>query len=309
MKCPKCGYLGFDDRDRCKNCGYDFSLIGRQHDAGSGSVRPRPTTPGAPLEAGRADAHLTRGVRPGRATPDGGKPAGLDRRLVAQADGAPMDLPLFGDDPGAAMPPPRPPLSVRRPTPTTPRARTRVEASRAVELELDLEHPAPPRRSTPAGPAAEAADQPADQRTGGSANAPSAGVARRTAAAAVDLMFVALIDIMVLYFTLRLCGLRPDEIGVLPLVPLLAFLTIMNGGYVVLFTGTLGQTLGKMALDLRVVPQDCDTMDLPRALLRTGAGVLSVLPAGLGLLPAAFGTHRTLHDRLARTRVIHDPAQ
>ena len=26
MKCPKCGYLGFDDLERCRNCGYDFSL-------------------------------------------------------------------------------------------------------------------------------------------------------------------------------------------------------------------------------------------------------------------------------------------
>ena len=27
MKCPKCSYLGFDTVDRCKNCGYDFSLV------------------------------------------------------------------------------------------------------------------------------------------------------------------------------------------------------------------------------------------------------------------------------------------
>ena len=26
MKCPKCGYLGFESVDRCRNCGYDFSL-------------------------------------------------------------------------------------------------------------------------------------------------------------------------------------------------------------------------------------------------------------------------------------------
>ncbi len=26
MKCPKCGYLGFERVDRCRNCGYDFSL-------------------------------------------------------------------------------------------------------------------------------------------------------------------------------------------------------------------------------------------------------------------------------------------
>ena len=28
MKCPKCLYIGFETGDRCKNCGYDFSLLG-----------------------------------------------------------------------------------------------------------------------------------------------------------------------------------------------------------------------------------------------------------------------------------------
>ena len=27
MKCPKCDYLGFETGDRCKHCGYDFSLL------------------------------------------------------------------------------------------------------------------------------------------------------------------------------------------------------------------------------------------------------------------------------------------
>ena len=26
MKCPKCQYFSFDSGDRCRNCGYDFSL-------------------------------------------------------------------------------------------------------------------------------------------------------------------------------------------------------------------------------------------------------------------------------------------
>jgi uncharacterized RDD family membrane protein YckC len=34
MKCPKCDYLGFDTGERCRNCGYDFSLIA----AGAGSA-------------------------------------------------------------------------------------------------------------------------------------------------------------------------------------------------------------------------------------------------------------------------------
>ena len=27
VKCPKCDYLGFETGNRCKNCGYDFSLL------------------------------------------------------------------------------------------------------------------------------------------------------------------------------------------------------------------------------------------------------------------------------------------
>ena len=26
MKCPKCEYLAFESGDRCRNCGYEFSL-------------------------------------------------------------------------------------------------------------------------------------------------------------------------------------------------------------------------------------------------------------------------------------------
>src|SRR6185503_19207900 len=26
MKCPKCQYISFDTGDRCRNCGYEFSL-------------------------------------------------------------------------------------------------------------------------------------------------------------------------------------------------------------------------------------------------------------------------------------------
>src|SRR4051794_28175145 len=32
MKCPKCGYLGFEPADRCRNCQYDFSLASPTHE-------------------------------------------------------------------------------------------------------------------------------------------------------------------------------------------------------------------------------------------------------------------------------------
>lgn len=285
MKCPKCGYIGFDSGDRCKNCGYEFSLINQET-----------------VVSAAPDAHLTRGAR-FRKTPEGASPApGVDRRLASLPEGTPMDLPLFGE---GFLPPPRAPLAVRRSTPTPSRVRVRTEGRRPVPLELDLEAPAPASqaqaRDVPPAPDAVA--------TGGAdALAPLASPRRRLAAAAIDASLVGVIDAVVLSFTLRLCGLTPSELGVLPLVPVLAFFALLNGGYLVLFTGTLGQTPGKMAVDIRVVPVKREAMNLQRAVWRTIAMLPSIGPAGLGFLPAVFGDFRTLHDRLAGTRVIQHAA-
>jgi uncharacterized RDD family membrane protein YckC len=85
---------------------------------------------------------------------------------------------------------------------------------------------------------------------------------------------------------------------------MVAFLLVLNGGYVVLFTGTLGQTFGKMAAAIEVVSDLSGRMDLRRAALRGAAMALSLLPAGLGWLAGLVGDHRGLHDRLAGTRVV-----
>jgi hypothetical protein len=44
MKCPKCGYIGFETSDRCRNCGYNFALA-PEPDA----PPDLPLRPGAPL--------------------------------------------------------------------------------------------------------------------------------------------------------------------------------------------------------------------------------------------------------------------
>jgi uncharacterized RDD family membrane protein YckC len=108
----------------------------------------------------------------------------------------------------------------------------------------------------------------------------------------------------VIHLTLKLCELTYRQMLLLPLVPLAVFFVIFDGAYVVLFTGTLGKTFGKMLCGIEVVSEPSGDMDLQRALVRTAAMLLSMLPAGLGLLPAWFGEARTLHDRLAGTRVI-----
>jgi uncharacterized RDD family membrane protein YckC len=75
--------------------------------------------------------------------------------------------------------------------------------------------------------------------------------------------------------------------------------------YACYFTGTTGQTLGKMAAGLRVVDSGGQPPGYLRAFTRAVMGTLGVLAAGSGLLPMLFDpARRALHDRVFRTRVI-----
>lgn len=299
MKCPKCSYLGFDAADRCRNCGYDFSLLaGDTPDPGSPG-RPRATPLGVPPVPRGA----TPSLRPPRAVRDGGRPgtgSGLDRPLARTPDSAPLDLPLFdtGSSRLTALPPPQRPLAVRRPGSATPRPRPRAEGPRPAPLSLDLDPPEPP-----AVTAARASVTPEPSAPAG---APAPAI-RRAAALVVDLALIALVDLVTAYFALRLCGLEPSEWNVLPVAPLAAFFLLLNAGYFILLTGAIGQTLGKMALQIEVVADAASPVGVGRATLRAAAALLTILPAGVGLFWALAGDRRALHDRLAGTRVIHVP--
>ncbi len=265
MKCPKCSYLSFEAGERCRNCGYDFSMSAPQTD----------------------------------------DPAG--------------DLPLFDDTPLVSVPAsPRPPLSVRRTTQDPARLRSRhappVEQAPRVEepnLEFDLDPgadaediPSAPATAPPSRAALAAPDSAADPRE-------SAAGLPRLGAAVIDLMLMTGIDAAVIYFTLRLAGLEVAQFFILPIVPLGAFLLLLNAGYFVMFTASTGQTIGKMATRIRVVGTSADDVindrvSFGRATLRTAGYFASLLPAGLGFIPAFIGPrdHRALHDRLADTRVV-----
>jgi len=288
VKCPKCGFLGFETGDRCKNCGYDFSLV--VPPAGQGGRSTPASAPGNPVVR---DPHLARGsrYRPG-ATPRSDE--GADRALAGAPEGAPIDLPLFRGD-GQALPPPRPPLAVRRATPAPARPRHRTPAPRAEALPLVPDEP------VAAVPVAMPA---AGETAPGEAGAVAATAGRRAAAAAIDVGLVAIVDLVVLHFTLAVAGLTFADLPVLPVLPMAAFLLAIDGGYIVLFTGTLGQTLGKMAASIEVVADRRGPMNLGRAAVRGAAMIVALLPAGLGWLAGLVGDGRGLHDRLAGTRVV-----
>ena len=303
MKCPKCGYLGFEPVDCCRNCGYEFSLA----------------SPAADLELPLRSSLASGGPAdsPGESV---STPADLPLFASPLTDGTPVtdkthltdDTPLI-----TKASPPRPPLAVRRATPDVPRVsdapRVRTMAPRAATLDLGLEAPprdavrataTPPARATPAqptltGPAhSSAADHSVDA-------AEDATLGARLMAVILDAAILGAIDVIVMYFTLQICGVGLDEWRVLPWAPLAAFFVLQNGGYLVGFTAG-GQTLGKMAAGIKVISaESASPIDVGRAFVRELTWFALAVPAGLGLLSTVFSPDRRgLHDRFAGTRVV-----
>ena len=132
-----------------------------------------------------------------------------------------------------------------------------------------------------------------------------AAPARRILAGLIDVALLSALDLLVLYFTLRLLGLAASQVTELPLLPLVAFMLLLNVGYFIAFTAVGGQSIGKMALGIKVISQEESVVPIGRATLRTLAYFVSALPLGAGFLPGVFGADRlALHDRLAHTRVV-----
>jgi len=270
MKCPKCSYLGFDDLDRCRNCGYEFSLSAAAEPDLSFRSDPGP---GEPLMA-----------------------------LPLFARGGDDDTPLI-----MRPSPPRAPLSVRRSTPDVPRLRTTPRPTATLDLDLDGDDPddlndadvaSPPVRRH--APSESAPSSGTVERVG-----EDAGVSLRLLAVLVDSAILLTIDAAVIYFTMQICSVSASEFSLLPKVPLTVFLLVQNIGYLLAFTAG-GQTLGKMAAGLRIVRvQSGASLDMGCAVRRMVAWLVLAIPAGLGLLSACFSRdHRGLHDRFAGTRVV-----
>ena len=134
-----------------------------------------------------------------------------------------------------------------------------------------------------------------------------ASLGPRVLAGVIDAGILAAIAAIVLYLTLKICGVAVSQLSVIPPVPFAAFLLLIAGGYFTLFTAAGGQTIGKMAARIRVVPADGEVGRVPlgHSVLRAVAYLVSALPAGLGFVPALIGSEkRAIHDRLADTRVV-----
>jgi uncharacterized RDD family membrane protein YckC len=285
MKCPKCGYLGFEAVERCRNCGYDFSLTSRvavpelplRQAAGPDGLEDFPLVATAPRVT------TSPAVTPSNELP---------------LFGAPISPPPSSDDEPlitrAAVP--RPPLAVRRATPDLQRVRAVAARAPMLDLATDVED-----RPTSSVDVARARSVP----RGRAAASETAGLVSRVVAAVIDVTVLVGIDAVVLYFTIQICGLTMAEVSALPKAPMVFFLLLQNGAYLVAFTAG-GQTLGKMALGIKVVAaEDSQPPDVGRAIRRSMWWLLLTAPAGLGFLSTlASPDRRGFHDRAAGTRVV-----
>jgi uncharacterized RDD family membrane protein YckC len=123
-------------------------------------------------------------------------------------------------------------------------------------------------------------------------------------AAVVDLAVLVAMWAAVLYFASRVAHVPIS--GLWSAWPWLALylgaLGLLYAGY---FTGTTGQTLGKMVHRLHVLDVSGGPPGHFRAVLRALLGAAGVVLAGGGLVPMLFDpARRALHDRLLRTRVV-----
>lgn len=305
MKCPKCSYLGFETGDRCKNCGYDFTrLLSTASPIDAELSMREPAGGQAPdvwldrIDTGLSDV----------ATRSAPEPAAAGAVTTAVAVSAPasqprdLSFPLFSprtdedDEPLIKLPSaPRPPLAVRR-TPEQPRFRppSRSLPHEESRLALDVVEPITPAtddfRTTPVTPPVMVPV--------------ISGLPRRAAAGLIDLAILLGIDFVIVSSTLQMSSLTLAEWRLLPAAPMIAFLGLLKLSYFGAFTAACGQTIGKMAMRIRVVADD-GTLDPGRAARRTLVSVVSLLAVGTGFIPALVDPdRRALHDRVAGTRVV-----
>jgi uncharacterized RDD family membrane protein YckC len=254
------------------------------------------------------------------------------RRGDGEGDG---DLPLFrdGGDGEAALdgeaggvddvvveappaPPARPPIVIAERHRMMGKTADSGLGSVAIELGVDesdlpLRPAELPLRAAPSVPSPTAEPEADESWTlGAEPSSPARPVERpaysgeRVQAAAVDLALLTVLWAVVVYFASRAAHVGLD--GLRPAWPYLggylAFLGLTYAGY---FTGTTGQTLGKIATGLRVVDAGGRPPGYLRAFGRAALGSIGVLAAGAGLIPMLLDpARRALHDRVSRTRVV-----
>lgn len=325
MRCTKCHYLSFEPEARCRNCGHDLSI----DDLGMPDL---PLTPKDADDNSLADFDLAEtaiaglGSRAAVMAP----PRSSAATAVALAPMRPMtsELPLFvrempdadaaDDDEDDDAPEPAPlvrvparpraPIAVRRTTPDPARLRARYAPPAPHERDLLDEAETAADLPRIVAPPAPRISEPAPARIP-AAWFPPVAASTRLKAAAIDAGFLGTIAAVVAFCTFRQANVAMVDFGIGAAVPLGVFFLLIAAGYFLLFTAVTGQTVGKMAMRIRVVGVSSDAVaggrvTLSQAAIRAVAVLPSVLVLGAGFVPALLRPGLAVHDRIAHTRVI-----
>ena len=148
-----------------------------------------------------------------------------------------------------------------------------------------------------------------------------AGFASRFIAYIVDLLvIVGAITVVGIVFSLLLNFFRLNQLidnllasdsalgDILRVITFLGSVAFISFSYFVLvWTFTAGQSVGKALVGVRIVPTDGSKITVWRAIVRYFAFILSALVLFLGLLWVLISDSRQgWHDKIARTYVIYD---
>ena len=266
MKCPKCGYLGFETTDRCRNCQYDFSLspfISESDLVLHGADRK---------VEGPDDLDLPTGLRPN----DLNTPARLDldrlfgdaepARLTAVRKSEPLTLApqvvveSKSDEPGASVKsaveePPRAAIALTEdasrpsrqasmtseavtdegalpfedgPILPPPAARPPLAVRRSTELTKNRPRTTRPLRTLDlGGTAPDKSDAAAHDAAGTIASLMELpSLGARVGAGLIDLVLLVGIDVAILYLTLRVTGLQ-DTLEDMRVLPPVPFVSFL----------------------------------------------------------------------------------
>ena len=308
MNCPACSEALTRGQDRCPRCGTVVYL------PVEGALAPNPQL--TPPARGKAEAlrEIPGMKKKERTWKDEVRERVRDRR---QRRSGSADLPLFRDEE-------EPEAAAAAQSDATEPEPGLVELGNPAPVADDLplrpvEAPSPPvapPRSLPppVRPAAEAALDDDAEEEWPLEPAPRADslrpverpalVTERLAAGAVDVALLTALFGVVVYFASRAAQVAVPRL--LPSWPFLAgylaFLGLVYAGY---FTGTTGQTLGKILGGLRVVDGAGQPPGFLKAFVRAALGTAGLALAGLGAVPMLRDpARRGLHDRLLKTRVV-----
>lgn len=222
-------------------------------------------------------------------------------RTAPPAPGSPLDLPLQSDADVAAAEP----------------VAAVVESGAVTEPEMPeahvllLDEPAAEAAPEPPAPRLDWGAAPSDDWMAGREDEAEIPVVERPAtpeerlnAALLDAAVIVSFWTAAVYLASR--AAQVDALGLVPAWPgLLAFLALLGLVYAAWFTGSTGQTPGKMLVGVRVVDRSGAPLGVARALARAVLGALGTALVGAGLWPMLFDpARRALHDRAVQARVI-----